>query len=261
MAHRISRAKRTITASGLPFRLPTGDEQPERLAAVLRVLYLVFNEGHTASAGADLQRTDLADEAIRLTRLLHGLLPDDGEVAGLLALMLLTDARRPARTGPGGGLIPLAEQDRSLWRRDRIAEGLTLATAALDLGRDRLGEYQLQAAIAALHDQAPSTDATDWARIATLYRLLEGLTGNPLVTLNQAVAVAMVHGPEAGLRLLDPLDAQLGSHHRLDAVRGHLHERRGDTAAAAAHYRAAADRTTSLPERRYLLRQAARLGA
>ena len=261
MAHRISRAKRTITASGIPFRLPTDGERPERLAAVLRVLYLVFNEGHTASAGADLQRTDLADEAIRLTRLLHGLLPEDGEVAGLLALMLLTDARRTARTGPDGELIPLAEQDRSLWHHDRITEGLALATAAFDHSRGRLGEYQLQAAIAALHDQAPSTEATDWARIATLYQLLEGLTGNPLVTLNRAVAVAMVHGPEAGMQLLDPLDDQLGSHHRLDAVRAHLHERRGDTAAAVAHYRAAAERTTSLPERRYLLRQAARLGA
>ncbi|HEV7758951.1 MAG TPA: sigma-70 family RNA polymerase sigma factor [Acidimicrobiales bacterium] len=259
MAQRISRAKRTIKASGTPFGLPAADERDERLASVLHVLYLIFNEGYTSSGGADLQRTDLSGEAIRLARGLRALLPDDGEVAGLLALMLLTDARRPARTGPIGELVPLADQDRSLWDRAQIAEGTALGVRAM--ARGRVGQYQLQAAIAALHDQAPSTDETDWPQIVALYGLLERMTGNPLVAVNRAVAVAMVHGPAAALDLLAPLDEQLGAHHRLDAVRGHLHEMLGDTATAAAHYRAAAERTTSLPERHYLTRQAARLHA
>jgi len=257
MAQRISRAKQSIRASGVPFRLPTEGERALRLAAVLHVLYLIFNEGYTSSGGADLQRTDLSSEAIRLARGLHALLPDDGEVAGLLALMLLTDARRPARTGPIGELVPLAEQDRTLWDRAQIAEGTALEVQAM--ARGRVGQYQLQAAIAALHDQAPSSDETDWPQILALYGLLERMTGNPLVAVNRAIAVAMVHGPVAALELLAPLDEQLGPHHRLDAVRGHFHEMLGDNATAAAHFRAAAERTTSLAERNYLIRQAARL--
>jgi predicted RNA polymerase sigma factor len=221
------------------------------------VLYLIFNEGYASSAGADLYRTELSGEAIRLTRATHRLLPGNGEVSGLLALMLLTDARRPARTGPGGELIPLDEQDRRLWDRKLITEGVRLVTAAMAGGS--IGEYQLQAAIAAVHDQAASTATTDWSQILTLYTLLERMSGNPMVALNRAIAVAMVDGPAAGLKVLDSLSERLAGHHRLDAVRGHFHEMAGDDAAAIACYRAAASRTTSEPERHYLIAQAARL--
>jgi len=219
----------------------------------------VFSEGYAASSGAALQRTDLSNEAIRLARAVHGLLPGDGEVAGLLALMLLTDARRAARTGPGGELIPLDEQDRTLWDAEAIAEGVALASAALRQGP--AGEYQLQAAIAAVHDEAARAEDTDWPQILALYGVLKGMSDNPMVALNHAIAAAMLHGPHAGLELLAPLDGdeRLRGHHRLDAVRAHLLERAGSDAAAVALYRAAAEKTTSLPERNYLLLRAARL--
>ncbi len=256
MGQRISRAKKGIRQAGGRFRMPPAGEVTGRLAAVLHVLYLIFNEGHTASSGPYLVRHDLAAEAIRLVRLVHRLLPDDGEVAGLLALMLLTDARRPARTGPGGRLIPLAEQDRSTWDPAAIAEGVALVTDAMS--RTRLGPYQVQAAIAALHDEAQSAVETDWPQILALYGLLERLGDNPLVRLNQAVAAAMVHGPAAGLELLKPLDSdpRMAGNHRLDAVRAHLLETAGDVPGALAHYRAAARRTTSTPERHYLEQKA-----
>ena len=261
MAQRISRAKQSIKASGVPFRMPTDRERAERLGAVLHVLYLIFNEGYTSSIGPDLQRSDLSNEAIRLTRAVHNLLPDDGEVAGLLALMLLTDARRPARTGPDGELIPLTEQDRTLWDRKAISEGVALITDTLSRGS--IGAYQLQAAIAAVHDEAARAEDTDWPQILALYGLLKRMSDNPMVTLNHAIAAAMVHGPPAGLELLEALDAdgRLAGHHRLDAVRAHLLEMAGDHQAAIAHYRAAAGRTTSIPERNYLMTQAARLAA
>ena len=259
MAQRISRAKQRIKASGVPFRMPTDRERNERRGAVLHVLYLIFNEGYTTSTGPQLQRTDLSNEAIRLTRAVHALLPDDGEVAGLLALMLLTDARRAARTGPDGDLIPLAEQDRSLWDRDAIAEGIALITATLSKGS--IGAYQLQAAIAAVHDEANRAEDTDWPQILALYNLLTAMSDNPMVTLNHAIATAMVDGPSAGLALLRTLDADGGlrGHHRLDAVRAHLLELAGDSQAAMAHYEAAAERTTSIPERNYLITRAARI--
>ncbi len=259
MAQRISRAKNNIKASGVPFRLPTSQERVERLRVVLHVLYLIFNEGYTSSAGPQLQRLELSHEAIRLTRAVHSLLPDDTEVAGLLALMLLTDARRAARTGPDGELIPLTKQDRSLWDRNEITEGIALLTATL--GKGSIGAYQLQAAIAAVHDEAARAEDTDWPQILALYDLLKRMSDNPMVMLNHAVAAAMVHGPSAGLKLLSALDAdgRLTGHHRLDAVRAHLLELDGDHRAAIAHYLAAADRTTSLPERNYLMTQAARL--
>ncbi len=259
MGQRISRAKQRIKASGVPFRMPPAGERAERLGVVLQVLYLIFNEGYTATAGASLQRGELTGEAVRLTRMVHRLLPDDGEVAGLLALMLLTDARRAARADPGGTPIPLAEQDRSRWDRDSIAEGVGLLTDAMS--RPALGPYQLQAAIAALHDEAARAEDTDWPQILALYRLLERLSDNPVVTLNRAVATAMAHGPQAGLALLEALDAddRMATHHRLDAVRGHLLEMAGDRQAAVSHYLAAARRTTSLPERRHLQARAARL--
>ena len=259
MAQRISRAKQSIKSSGVPFQAPTGEERAERLGAVLHVLYLIFSEGYTSSAGPELQRTDLSNEAIRLTRAVHGLLPDDGEVAGLLALMLLTDARRPARTGESGELIPLPEQDRSLWDRAAIAEGVALVTAALSGGS--IGEYQLQAAIAAVHDEAASAADTDWPQILALYGVLLRLSGNPMVALNHAIATAMVEGPAAGLERLAALDAddRLAGHHRLDAVRAHLLELAGDPQAAIVHYRRAAGRTASLTERNYLMTRAARL--
>jgi RNA polymerase sigma factor (sigma-70 family) len=259
MAQRISRAKQTIKSSAVPFGLPAPDERAERLAAVLHVLYLVFNEGYTSSVGPNLQRTELSSEAIRLARLMHRLLPDAGEVAGLLALMLLTDARRAARTGPDGELIPLTKQDRSLWDRAAIDEGVTLITATLTKGS--VGAYQLQAAIAAVHDEAPRVEDTDWPQILALYGLLKRMSDNPMVTLNHASAVAMVHGPLAGLERLEALDKdeRLAGHHRLDAVRAHLLELSGNTAGAIAHYRAAAERTASIPERNYLITQAARL--
>jgi predicted RNA polymerase sigma factor len=258
MAQRISRAKQSIKDSGVPFRMPTSQDRAQRLRAVLHVLYLIFNEGYTSSAGPDLQRSDLATEAIRLTRAVHALLPHDGDVAGLLALMLLTDARRAARTGPNGELIPLTEQNRSLWDQPKIAEGVALISAALSRGS--IGAYQLQAAIAAIHDEAERAEATDWPQILILYEMLKRLSPNPMVMLNHAVATAMVHGPEKGLLLLNDLDEQLATHHRLHAVRAHLLELKGDHAAAITNYRAAAARTASLPERNYLLTQAARLG-
>ena len=259
MAQRISRAKQSIKASGVPFSLPTNSEKAQRLRAVLHVLYLIFNEGYTSSAGPHLQRTELSAEAIRLTRAVHKLLPDDAEVAGLLALMLLTDARRVARTGPDGELIPLTKQDRARWDASEIAEGVALLTAALSKGS--VGAYQLQAAIAAVHDEAPRAEDTDWPQILALYDLLKRMSDNPMVMLNHAIATAMVHGPSVGLELLDALDAdgRLAGHHRMDAVRAHLLELAGDQAGAIEHYQAAAARTTSLPERNYLITQAARL--
>ena len=259
MAQRISRAKSSIKDSGVPFSLPTSRERAQRLGAVLHVLYLIFNEGYTSSSGPQLQRLELSHEAIRLTRAVHYLLPDDTEVAGLLALMLLTDARRAARAGPDGELIPLTKQDRSLWNQKQISEGITLLTAALSRGS--IGAYQLQAAIAAVHDEATRAEDTDWPQILALYELLKRMSGNPMVMLNHAIATAMVHGPPAGLELLHALDTdgRLAGHHRLDAVRAHLLEMAGDHQAAIAHYRLAASRTTSLPERNYLMTQAARL--
>jgi RNA polymerase sigma factor (sigma-70 family) len=260
MAQRISRAKQRIKAAGARFAMPPPAERAERLRVVLQVLYLIFNEGYAASSGPDLQRADLTSEAIRLARELHRLLPEDGEVAGLLALMLLTDARRPARTRPDGSLVPLAEQDRSRWDAGAIAEGVALVTGTL--ARAPLGPYQLQAAIAAVHDEAARAEDTDWRQILVLYELLERVAPSPVVTLNHAVAVAMVRGPRAGLDLLATLDGddRLAGHHRLDAVRAHLLELAGDRAAAREHYRAAARATTSLPEQRYLESRAARLG-
>jgi RNA polymerase sigma factor (sigma-70 family) len=260
MAQRISRAKQRIRATGIPFRMPPEPEWAERLRVVLHVLYLIFNEGYTATSGPDLQRLELTREAIRLTREVRRLLPDDGEVAGLLALMLLTDARRRARTRPDEALVPLAKQDRALWDRALIREGVELISDTL--ARAPIGPYQLQAAIAAIHDEAPRADDTDWPQILALYEVLERLSPNPMVTLNRAVAVAMVHGPQAGLDLLETLgdDDRVAAHHRLEVVRGHLLEMAGDHAAAIASYRTAARRTTSLPERRYLEGRAARLG-
>jgi RNA polymerase sigma factor (sigma-70 family) len=259
MAQRISRAKATIKSSGVGFTRPGPSEWPARLKAVLHVLYLMFNEGYTSSGGPDLQRSDLANEAIRLTRAVHRLLPEDGEVTGLLALMLLTDARRLARTNAVGDLIPLAEQDRGRWDQAAIAEGVALISAALPLGA--VGPYQLQAAIAAIHDEAATAAETDWPQILAFYGLLERMSDNPMVMLNSAIALAMVQGPAAGLERLAALDAdgRLAGHHRLAAVRAHLLEMAGDRAAAVAHYRTAASRTTSLPEQRYLLARAARL--
>jgi RNA polymerase sigma factor (sigma-70 family) len=259
MTRRISRAKQKIKDSGGRFVLPPGPERAERLAAVLHVLYLIFNEGYASTSGPRLHRVELATEAIRLARLLHRLLPDDSEVAGLLALMLLTDARRPARTGPHGELIPMAEQDRSRWNAAYIAEGVELITAALPHGPT--GPYQLQAAIAAVHDEAPSAEDTDWAQILALYELLLQVSDNPVVALNHAVAVAMVHGAAAGLDLLDRLgaDERIAEDHRLHAVRAHLLERAGDSAGARAAYLRAAERTLSLPQQRYLHGRATRL--
>lgn len=259
MAQRISRAKQSIKASGVPFRLPTSEEQSQRLHSVLHVLYLIFNEGYTSSTGPQLQRLELSREAIRLTRAVHKLLPEDGEVAGLLALMLLTDARRSARTGPDGELIPLTKQDRTLWDQKQISEGIALISAALSKGS--IGVYQLQAAIAAVYDEAVRAEDTDWPQILALYELLKRMSENPMVILNHAIAAAMVHGPSKGLELLKALDsdARLAAHHRLDAVRAHLLEMAGDHEAAIRHYRVAAGRTMSIPERNYLLTQAARL--
>jgi RNA polymerase sigma factor (sigma-70 family) len=257
MAQRISRAKQSIKSSGVPFALPGDDERDARLRSVLHVLYLIFNEGYVSRSGPDLHRHELSGEAIRLTRAVHALLPGDGQVTGLLALMLLTEARRPARTGPDGDLVPLAEQDRSSWDQRLIGEGVALAVRATTQGR--AGDYQIQAAIAALHDEAPTAADTDWPQILALYGVLERLTGNPMVTLNRAVAAAMVEGPAAGLRLLEPLDERLPGHYRLDAVRAHLFELLGDTDIAMAHYQAAARKTMSVPERNYLLMKAARL--
>jgi predicted RNA polymerase sigma factor len=259
MAQRISRAKQSIKAAGAEFGLPPEPERDERLRVVLHVLYLIFNEGYTATSGPDLQRADLTREAIRLVRQLERLLPEDGEVAGLLALMLLTDARRPARNRPDGALVPLAEQDRSRWDEGAIREGVALVEQTL--ASARLGPYQLQAAIAAVHAEAPRAEDTDWPQIVALYELLERLGPNPMVTLNHAVALAMVRGPQAGLDLLATLDGdeRIARHHRLPAVRAHLLEMAGELDPAREAYREAARRTTSLPEQRYLEARAARL--
>ena len=259
MAQRISRAKAKLKGFDEPFTLPAPGGGGERLRSVLHVLYLIFNEGYAASDGPDLARTDLSGEAVRLARSMHAALPQDAEVTGLLSLMLLTDARRQARTGPGGELVPLEAQDRARWDRPLITEGLTLLTGALRQGQP--GEYQLLAAIAALHDQAASYASTDWPRILALYDRLDALTGNPMVALNRAVATAMAQGPGAGLALLDGLAGQLGGHHRLHSVRAHLLEQAGDTSGAIAEFEAAAARSTNLRERDYLVTKAARLTA
>ncbi|MGS2615678.1 RNA polymerase sigma factor [Micromonospora sp. LZ34] len=259
MTRRITRGKQRIRDSGLPFAMPAGPERAARLAAVLHVLYLIFNEGYASTAGRALLRADLSAEAIRLTRLLHRLLPDDPEVAGLLALMLLTDARAPARTGPHGELVPMAEQDRGRWKADQIAEGVALVTAALPRGR--VGPYQLQAAIAAVHDEAPSAEATDWPQITALYEVLRQIDDSPVVALNHAVAVAMSRGATAGLALVEALadDGRLAGNPRLPAVRAHLLELLGDRTAARDAYRAAAARSTNLAQQRYLNARADRL--
>jgi predicted RNA polymerase sigma factor len=261
MAQRISRAKQQIKRAGAVFALPPSDELAARLGVVLHVLYLMFNEGYTATSGPDLLREDLTREAIRLARIVHRDLPHDGEVAGLLALMLLTEARAEARVTELGELVPLAEQDRDRWDRAAIAEGVDLVTRAL--ADSPLGPYQIQAAIAAVHDEAPSADATDWPQILALYELLERVAPNPMVTLNRAVAVAMVHGPDAALALLASLDTdgRMVEHHRLESVRAHLLEMAGDVEAARAAYRHAARGTASVPERRYLEARAARVKA
>jgi predicted RNA polymerase sigma factor len=240
--------------------MPPQEEQADRLRVVLQVLYLIFNEGYTASSGEELQRVELTAEAIRLTRMLRSALPDDGEVAGLLALMLLTDSRRTARTTADGGLVPIDEQDRTLWDRAQISEGADLILSTL--ARGTVGPYQIQAAIAAIHAEAPSAEATDWPQILSLYLLLERLAPNPMVTLNRAIALAQVEGPQAGLELLATLDddKNITETHRLDAVRAHLYERAGDLAKAHELYLAAARRTTSLPEQRYLTAKADAIG-
>ena len=259
MTRRITRAKVQVADSGVPFRMPNGPEREQRLSVVLHVLYLIFTEGYAATSGPVLFRADLSAEAIRLTRIVGRLLPGDGEVAGLLALMLLTDARRPARTGPAGELIPLDEQDRSRWDQAKIAEGVALVTEALPRGD--VGPYQLQAAIAAVHDEAASAGATDWPQILALYDLLLRISDNPVVALNHAVAVAMTHGPGAGLERLGRLetDRRIAGDHRLEAVGAHLLEMAGQHQAARAAYQAAAQRTMSLPHQRYLNARAARL--
>jgi RNA polymerase sigma factor (sigma-70 family) len=257
MAQRIARAKRRIEASGAPFAMPPVKEQAERLRTVLHVLYLIFNEGYASSIGRELQRTELSAEAIRLTRMVYQQLPGDGEVAGLLALMLLIDARRPARTSDTGKLIPLAEQDRTFWDQGLIAEGVSLIEGAA--GKGPLGQYRLQAAIAAVHDRAARAENTDWPQILALYGLLEQVTDNPIVTLNRAVAAGMAEGPAAGLAVLDEVDERLSEHYRMAAVRAHLLEMAGDLGAAREHYRAAAGRTTNLVEQQYLTERAARL--
>jgi RNA polymerase sigma factor (sigma-70 family) len=259
MAQRISRAKQRIREAGTTFTMPPPDELDERLRAVMHVLYLIFNEGYTTSSGPEINRPDLMQEAIRLTRELHRLRPEGSEVEGLLALMLLTDARRQARCGPIGELIPLAEQDRGLWNRDTIDEGITLVTDAL--ARGPLGAYQLQAAIAAVHDEAATVEDTDWPQILALYEMLDRIAPNPMATLNRALAVAMVHGPDAGLDLLATLEAddRVAGRHRLYAMRGHLLEMAGQTRDAYGAFEEAARRTESEPERRSLLARAARL--
>jgi predicted RNA polymerase sigma factor len=259
MAQRISRAKQSVKVSDVAFQMPEASERAERLGSVLHVLYLIFNEGYTSSSGTELQRTDLSGEAIRLTRLLLKLVPGNGEVLGLLALMLLTDARRIARSGPNGELIPLDEQDRGLWDREMIAEGVALVTSAFSLGS--IGEYQLQAAIAALHDEAPRVGDTDWAQIQALYGVLMRMSDSPMVVMNHAIASAMVHGPAHGLELLAPLekDERLRDNHRLDAVRAHLLERAGERDKAVKLYQSAAAKTSSIPEKNYLMLKAAKL--
>jgi RNA polymerase sigma factor (sigma-70 family) len=257
MAQRISRAKSKIKSSGLPFEMPPPAERAERLAVVRQVLYLVFNEGYTTSGGPALQRADLTAEAIRLTRMLHRLTPGDGETAGLLALMLLTDARRAARSDAHGALVPLDEQDRTLWNADFIAEGIALVSATL--GRGPIGPYQLQAAIAALHDEAATDGETDWPQILALYEVLEKVMPGPVVTLNKAVALGRARGPLAGLAALGGLegDERMAGNHRVEAVRAHLLELAGDKPAAHIAYLKAARMTDSIPEQRYLTLRAA----
>jgi predicted RNA polymerase sigma factor len=259
MAARISRAKQRIKAAGSQFTMPAAEEREERLRVVLHVLYLIFNEGYTASSGSNLHRAELAHEAIRLTRMVRRQLPEDGEVAGLLALMLLTDSRRETRADAQGDLVPLAEQDRARWDASLIAEGTTLISEALAVSP--LGPYQLQAAIAAAHASAAHADETDWHEIHTLYKILERIAPNPMVTLNRAIALAEISGPQAGLDLLATLDsdARMAEHHRLHAVRAHLLERTGDLTAARDSYKLAARATASLAEQRYLDSRAARL--
>lgn len=261
VTRRISRAKQTIRASGLPFAMPAAGEAAGRLDAVLRVLYLIFNEGYASTVGPHLQRVGLAAEAIRLTRMVHAAWPADSEVAGLLALMLLIHARHRARTGPDGTLIPMAEQDRSTWDAGDITEGVALITGALPIGPT--GPYQLQAAIAAIHDEAPTAAATDWPQIAALYEVLLRLDPSPVVALNHAVAVAMFRGPQAGLDLLAALgsDKRVSQDRRFHAVSAHLHEMTGDRTAARASYEAAEGAATNLQQRRYLHAQLARLDA
>jgi RNA polymerase sigma factor (sigma-70 family) len=262
MAQRISRAKQSIRAAGATFTMPPPEEREERLRAVLHALYLMLNEGHTTTAGPGLQRHDLTADAVRLCRMLHRLLPGDGEVTGLLALMLLTEARRDARTREDGSLVPLEEQDRGRWDRELIAEGVALTTRTL-ARTGRLGPYQIQAAIAAVHDEAPTAEATDWPQILALFQLLETIAPGPMVTLNRAVATGMVKGPEAGLEALVPLeeDERMTRHHRLHAVRAHLLERAGRPGEALESYRAAARLATNLPEKRYLEARAGALRA
>jgi predicted RNA polymerase sigma factor len=261
MAQRISRAKQSIKSWGIRFDLPPQPERANRLRVVMHVLYLIFNEGYTTSSGASLHRADLTTEAIRLARMLHRLMPGEGEAAGLLALMLLTDARRAARTDADGSLVPLAEQRRDLWNEAQIEEGVALLSRTL--GTASVGPYQLQAAIAAVHDEARNAEETDWPQILALYEVLERVSPGPVVTLNRAVALAMVHGPRAGLALLGTLDAdeRMAQNHRVDAVRGHLLELAGDAGAARESFLRAARMTASLPEQRYLALQAARLGS
>jgi RNA polymerase sigma factor (sigma-70 family) len=256
MAQRISRAKRRVQEAGATFSMPPADELEGRVRAVLHVLYLVFNEGYTTSSGGEISRTDLTQEAMRLARELCRLRPKDSEAQGLLALMLLTDARRRARTGPSGELVSLADQDRGLWDQREIEEGVALVTGALSQGP--VGAYQVQAAIAAVHDEAVSADATDWPQILALYEVLDRVAPNPMATLNRALAVAMVHGPGAGLDLLSSLadDGRVSSHHRLHAMRAHLVEMAGRPAEAREAFEEAARRTSSIPEKRYLLRRA-----
>ncbi|RAS70695.1 RNA polymerase ECF family sigma subunit [Lentzea atacamensis] len=261
MAQRISRAKQRIRAAGAPFELPSEADRPERLSVVLHVLYLMFNEGYTASSGPELGRADLTTEAIRLTRVLHRLLPGECEVAGLLALMLLTDARRAARTDETGAIVPLAGQRRDRWDAAMIAEGVALVERTLGTGP--IGQYQLQAAIAAVHDEATTAHDTDWPQILALYDVLAQVAPGPIVTLSRAVAVAEVHGPRAGLAMLGTLetDDRMAQSHRLEAVRAHLLEQAGDLTAAGESYSRAARMTASLPEQRYLMLRAARLRA
>ena len=257
MAQRISRAKARLADLQQPFATPPDEELRRRLPLVLHVLYLLFNEGYAASGGNELARAELSDEAIRLTRAVGAAVPDDAEAAGLLALMLLTDARRSARTGGRGELVPLDRQDRARWDRTRIVEGVALVTGAMQRGH--MGEYQLQAAIAAVHDQAPTYEDTDWVQLVGIYRLLDRIAPNPMVTLNRAVATAMVDGAAAGLDMLDRVAPQLAGHHRLHAVRGHLLERTGDIAAAVAELRLAAGRATNVREQQHLFGEAARV--
>jgi RNA polymerase sigma factor (sigma-70 family) len=259
MAQRISRAKERIKSAGATFTMPPQSQQRERLGVVLHVLYLVFSEGYTTSSGPELNRADLTAEAIRLARMLHQLVPHEGEAAGLLALMLLTDARRAARSTADGSIVPLEEQRRELWNMDQIQEGVALLTRTL--GKAPVGPYQMQAAIAAVHDEAPSAEETDWPQILALYDVLERISPGPVVTLNRAVALAMVNGPRAGLALLGTLDSdeRMAHNHRLEAVRGHLLERAGELVGARESYRKAARMTASIPEQRYLALKAARL--